>query len=90
MSQTIPELGDKPLSIAELCARLKASRPTIYRYMAMTDPLPSSRPSPVNRHRRMFDPQEVEAWLIRNRCSDIAPASQVECEECGQMLGRSS
>jgi predicted DNA-binding transcriptional regulator AlpA len=72
MSQTIPDLGDEPLSITQLCERLDASRPTIYRYMAMTDPLPSSRPSPINRHRRMFDPREVEAWLARNRCSDPA------------------
>ena len=76
MSQTIPDLGDEPLSITQLCERLGRTRPTIYRYMAMTDPLPSSRPSPINAHRRMFDPREVEAWLARNRCSD-------PCDGCG-------
>lgn len=68
MSQTIPPLGDQPLSTRDLCRRLEVSRATIYRYMEMDDPLPSSRPSPINRHRRMFVPAEVEAWLIRHRC----------------------
>lgn len=77
MPQPIPTLGENPLSLNELCERLGVTRPTLYRYMSLADPLPSSRPSPLNRHRRMFDPVDVTAWLLRNRCSDNDAARTV-------------
>ena len=70
MTHPIPTLGDEPLTLTELCERLGVSRPTLYRYMTLDDPLPSSRPSPITRHRRMFDPTAVREWLLRSRCSD--------------------
>ena len=73
----MPHTATDLMTADDLCAHLDISRATLYRYMSLPDPLPSMRPSPINRHRRMFDPAAVDAWMIRNRWS--APAPECTC-----------
>lgn len=74
MPTTATRRKSRWLSVADACTYAGVSRATLYRYI--DDGLPSHQPAGRN-GRRLFDQDEIDAWL-RNRCSDRVAGHDAE------------